>query len=662
MRSSCGAILAAASCFLSVTHASVQPDTSRLQTAVVATASDTFYGMYSYDPLGPGQWGRDLPKEASPLQGTLVKLSPDVANGCQLAPLLSNAAFQESVATAKASNAPFILLVERGNCTFTDKALVAQSAGASAVVIADTAEAIYNTTVNASKYGKLGAFDCTQGQAILSSVASPPWSDLNNDPSCATAPSCTSKRCIPTGSGNQVCCMWDVADYMGAGNGYDKVTIPVVRVRALDSPKLQGTLSLSKRFIPRVDLAQVLIWLMAIATITTAGYMGSALERKKATIKRVHTVAVSGVVAVPAAVHAQLQQEQMEEPALDMGWQHAVGFLIFGSAFLLVLYYVNVVIVVIVFFCFGASSATNTIIFTPLFHAIAPLRHQLARFYNDYIGDVRITVADIVSFLVSTGLAIFWVLTRHQDYSWVLQDVFGVCVCLLFLQTIRLSNIKVATILLILVFFYDIFFVFLSPYIFGKSVMIVAAQGGKQDDSTAPASYCLRYPLDTDAKCIKEAIPILLRLPKITNWVGGEAMLGLGDIVLPGLLLVFCARYDYATRGNLVGTPPRPSPAAYTGKVGLFVLMVIGYAVGLFLANLGVILMQSGQPALLYLVPCTLGVLSLVTWRAGLLKKLWDGPTEFDQLPPMVESDETPTSAILYTKAGDNDTPMLQRV
>ncbi len=52
----------------------------------------------------------------------------------------------------------------------------------------------------------------------------------------------------------------------------------------------------------------------------------------------------------------------------------------------------------------------------------------------------------------------------------------------------------------------------------------------------------------------------------------------------------------------------------------------MGYALGLLLANVCVVLMNYGQPALLYLVPCTLGSLALVGHFDGDLKALWDGP------------------------------------
>ena len=38
---------------------------------------------------------------------------------------------------------------------------------------------------------------------------------------------------------------------------------------------------------------------------------------------------------------------------------------------------------------------------------------------------------------------------------------------------------------------------------------------------------------------------MLLLLPRIDDYTGGYTMLGLGDIVLPGLLVAFAARYVY---------------------------------------------------------------------------------------------------------------------
>merc|ERR1719178_519651 len=88
-------------------------------------------------------------------------------------------------------------------------------------------------------------------------------------------------------------------------------------------------------------------------------------------------------------------------------------------------------------------------------------------------------------------------------------------------------------------------------------------------------------------------------------------MLGLGDIVLPGLLVSFAIRYDVSTRKRY------PT---------YFILMVIGYSIGLMMANVAVYVMDMGQPALLYLVPCTLGVFCAVSHREGKFQMMWAAP------------------------------------
>ena len=44
------------------------------------------------------------------------------------------------------------------------------------------------------------------------------------------------------------------------------------------------------------------------------------------------------------------------------------------------------------------------------------------------------------------------------------------------------------------------------------------------------------------------------------------------------------------------------------------------------MANLAVYFMEMGQPALLYLVPCTLGTMCYLGRKRQELRQLWDGP------------------------------------
>ena len=213
------------------------------------------------------------------------------------------------------------------------------------------------------------------------------------------------------------------------------------------------------------------------------------------------------------------------------------------------------------------------------------------------------------------------------------------CMCITFLQAIQINSIKVATILLVIAFVYDIFFVFISPHLTGgKSIMIdVATSGGPPQ---VDPSWCEKYPRSSECKG-GDPLPVLLTIPRFDDYRGGSALLGLGDILLPGLLLSFAARYDEAKkyiglvsggRGQVHSTCPELQPCTKYSCLtrlcmgGYFPALVLSYAVGLSMANIAVNVMKMGQPALLYLVPCCLGTICILGWRRGELRNLWETP------------------------------------
>ena len=127
-----------------------------------------------------------------------------------------------------------------------------------------------------------------------------------------------------------------------------------------------------------------------------------------------------------------------------------------------------------------------------------------------------------------------------------------------------------------------------------------------------------------------DPLPMLFTIPRIGDYSGGSSLLGLGDIVLPGLLLSFAARYDEAKQ--LIGashsprSPREPESSCCGKRNGYFVPAVIAYAVGLAMANIAVYVMRMGQPALLYLVPCCLGIIVYLGWKRGELSEFWQTP------------------------------------
>ena len=90
-----------------------------------------------------------------------------------------------------------------------------------------------------------------------------------------------------------------------------------------------------------------------------------------------------------------------------------------------------------------------------------------------------------------------------------------------------------------LAFCYDVFFVFLSPYVFGSSVMVTVASG-QTLTAHSDENFCEKYPSDSD--CNINTLPMLMIVPTFSSYLSSESLLGLGDIVLPGLLLVWAAR------------------------------------------------------------------------------------------------------------------------
>jgi len=155
-------------------------------------------------------------------------------------------------------------------------------------------------------------------------------------------------------------------------------------------------------------------------------------------------------------------------------------------------------------------------------------------------GDI--SVLDIVSHAMGFSLGLVWLIicfsVRHPEeitFYWVMQDVFGAAMCISFLAIIKLNSLKVAALLLIVAFFYDIFFVFITPLIFsGKSVMItVATSGGPPEKDPA---WCEKYPDDHGCEG-GQPLPMLFQIPRIGDYQGGSSLLGLGDIVCKFLFL-----------------------------------------------------------------------------------------------------------------------------
>lgn len=156
-------------------------------------------------------------------------------------------------------------------------------------------------------------------------------------------------------------------------------------------------------------------------------------------------------------------------------------------------------------------------------------------------------------------------------------NILGCAFSIIGIQEIRADSTKTVLVLLSLLFFYDIFWVFCTP------VMMGVAKG-----------------LD---------IPIKIVYPFSKE--GGGSMIGLGDIVIPGIFLALAREFAYKNN----------APFIFTGGY-------IGYILALIITFSIVIIFKSGQPALLYI--CPLIVLGSIAGAQihGKFKKFIDYKTE----------------------------------
>ncbi|XP_072974783.1 signal peptide peptidase-like 1 [Typha angustifolia] len=224
--------------------------------------------------------------------------------------------------------------------------------------------------------------------------------------------------------------------------------------------------------------------------------------------------------------------------------------------------------------------------------------------------------------LFCIGTVVVWLVSGN----WVLNNLLGIAICIAFVSHVRLPNIKICALLLVCLFVYDIFWVFFSERFFGANVMVsVATQ--KASNPVHTVANSLNLPgLQLITK--KLELPVKLVFPR--NLMGGIVpgssageymMLGLGDMAIPGMLLALVLCFDHQKNREMA----IPVDTSFSKGQKYIWYAVSGYAIGLVTALAAGILSQSPQPALLYLVPSTLGPVIFLSWLRNDLTELWEG-------------------------------------
>ncbi|KAK4786526.1 hypothetical protein SAY86_010359 [Trapa natans] len=349
---------------------------------------------------------------------------------------------------------------------------------------------------------------------------------------------------------------------------------------------------------PTVDVAEVFLWLMAVGTILCASYW-SAYSAKEAAIENEKLLKDGS---------DDLFQTQVSGSSgfVEINTISAVLFVIVASCFLIMLYKLMsywFIEILVVLFCIGGIEGLQTCLVT-LFSCF----RWFGRAGNSFIELPLFGAVSHLTLVISPfciAFAVLWAIYRTVSFAWIGQDILGIALIITVLQIVRIPNLKVGTVLLSCAFLYDIFWVFISKWWFHESVMIVVARGDGSGE---------------------DGIPMLLKIPRMFDPWGGYSIIGFGDIILPGLVIVFSLRYDWLEKKCI--------------KEGYFIWAMIAYGSGLLVTYVALNLMDGhGQPALLYIVPFTLGTFLTLGKQRGDLKRLWargepDRPCPHIQLRP----------------------------
>ncbi|XP_048415577.2 signal peptide peptidase-like 2 isoform X2 [Stegostoma tigrinum] len=294
-------------------------------------------------------------------------------------------------------------------------------------------------------------------------------------------------------------------------------------------------------------------------------------------VMAVGTVAIGGYWAGSKDVKKRYMKnkhdgaDKQDDETVDVTPIMICIFVVMCCSMLVLLYYFyhQLVYVIIGIFCLASSIG--------LYSCLSPFVGRIS-FCECRIPDLpcshkRPQVRMLFLGMLCVSISCVWAVFRNEDkWAWVLQDTLGIAFCLYMLKTIRLPTFKS-----------------------GESIMMEVA-AGPSDFST------------------QEKLPMVLKVPRLNSSPLALcdrpfSLLGFGDVLIPGMLVAYCHRFDIQ---------------AQTSRI-YFVACTIAYGIGLLITFLALALMQTGQPALLYLVPCTLITsICVACWRKE-VTMFWNG-------------------------------------
>ena len=217
----------------------------------------------------------------------------------------------------------------------------------------------------------------------------------------------------------------------------------------------------------------------------------------------------------------------------------------------------------------------------------------------------KVTKLNILTFLFGLIIGIIYFIKKN----WILNNILGMAFSIFGIENIMLGEYKVGLILLSLLFFYDIFWVFYTP------VMVSVAKN-------------IEGPVKLMFPKLQADIEKMRKEKGVDNEYAGKAydpreynMIGLGDIVIPGVYVALMLRFDiylYKKAKNDI------SKYGFSFKnMKYFIITFVFYNLGIIITLSSMYFFNHAQPALLYLVPCTLLSSTLLALQKREIKLLW---------------------------------------
>lgn len=332
---------------------------------------------------------------------------------------------------------------------------------------------------------------------------------------------------------------------------------------------------------PIIDYNMAVIFLLAVGTVAAGGYWAGLMEADRLQRRRARGGGGLGGHHQSRVVRAERfqrtwEEEDDEDVPVDFTPAMTGAVVTMSCSIMVLLYFFYDCFVYVMIGIFGLGASTG------LYSCLAPIvRHLPLRESQRALPGHRAYLK--LPLLLLAGLCavvtLLWVVYRNEDrWAWLLQDTLGVAYCLFVLRRVRLPTLKNCTSFLLALLAFDVFFVFVTPFFTktGESIMVEVASG----------------PADSSSH---ERLPMVLKVPRLrfsalTLCDQPFSILGFGDIVVPGFLVAYCHRFDVQIHSRQV----------------YYVACTMAYAVGLLVTFVAMVLMEMGQPALLYLVSSTL--------------------------------------------------------